>query len=603
MKLPEFIHYPFEAEHFPTADLRPLKQLFTSGKQPVVIIGGGPTGLTTALGLAKHGVASVVIEADASVCAGSRAICISRRSLEIMERIGALEGFLEVGLPWTGGRSFYREQEVLHFLMPQDENQKLPPMVNLAQHHIEEILLKQAQRFPKLITIAWQTKVTDLQLVEDGKTAARLTLENTEGNLDVTVPWVVATDGARSIAREKLGLRMQGTSYEGRYIIVDIQMKSPRKTERLAYFDPPCNPGSTVLVHKQPHDIWRIDYQLRDGEDPDEAIKPEHVLPRVQSLLDMMGETAAWNPIWISIYKANALSLERYVHGPVLFAGDAAHLLPIFGVRGANSSIDDADNLAWKLAYVVKGWAGSNLLESYSQERVGAAKINISYGSKSTEFMAPPSFAYDLMRTAVLSLAGDHPEIRSLINPRQTTAINYVDSTLNFSDRVSVHGSRHRMLGSVLPEFPIEGLFQSSVKLKKSAKYLTDLLHFSEQPAFTVIVFSNSASHLEKPLQLHKQLKTLDSPPVSLFLLRPKTKIEDPREDGPDWIYMSNDNAFEEFEVNHHAAFLVRPDGHICACFDDIPSENSIVKAIDHAFWNNTPITQQAVQLGSVSEH
>ena len=87
-----------------------------------------------------------MIEADDSVCFGSRAICISRRSLEIIERLGALHGFLEKGLPWTGGRSFYRDTEVLHFMMPHDENQKLPPMVNIEQYYIEQFLLDAAEQ-------------------------------------------------------------------------------------------------------------------------------------------------------------------------------------------------------------------------------------------------------------------------------------------------------------------------------------------------------------------------------------------------------------------------------------------------------------------------
>ena len=115
----------------------------------------------------------------------------------------------------------------------------------------------------------------------------------------------------------------------------------------------------------------------------------------------------------------------------MLFAGDAAHLVPIFGVRGANSGIDDADNLAWKLAFVVKGLASDRLLDSYSHERVAAAHENLSYGTKSTEFMAPPSFAFDLMRRRCSSLAVKHAGVRSLINPRQSSAITYSQSPLN----------------------------------------------------------------------------------------------------------------------------------------------------------------------------
>ena len=272
-----------------------------------MVVGGGPVGYTTALGLASHGVPVVVIEADDSVCSGSRAICISRRSLEIADRLGALPGFLEIGLPWTGGRSFYRDTEVLHFSMPQDENQKLPPMVNLAQYSIEQILLDKAETQPALIDIRWQTRVTGIEARDDG---VRLTLSTPDGDYALEADWVVAADGGRSFLRDALGLKLEGTSYEGRYVIVDILLDSDRPTERLAYFDPACNPGSTVLVHKQPGNVWRIDYQLRDGEDPDAAIRPENVMPRVESLLAMMGETGAWKPIWSGIYKANALTLR-----------------------------------------------------------------------------------------------------------------------------------------------------------------------------------------------------------------------------------------------------------------------------------------------------
>ena len=238
-------------------------------------------------------------------------------------------------------------------------------------------------------------------------------------------------------------------------MIVDIELESDRPTERLAYFDASSNPGSTVLVHKQPDNVWRIDYQLRDGEDAEQAVKPENVIPRVQSLLDMMGERGAWSPIWITIYKANALTLESYRHDRVLFGGDAAHLVPIFGVRGANSGIDDADNLAWKLAFVVRGLASEGLLDSYSDERVFAAHENLSYGTKSTEFMAPPSFAFELMRKAVLSLAVKHERVRSLINPRQTSAITYTASSLNTPETEPGAFAAGPVPGAVLAECPL----------------------------------------------------------------------------------------------------------------------------------------------------
>ena len=478
----EFAPYPFQAQSH-RAKLPALVDGLEARRHPVVVVGGGPVGYTAALGLASHGVPVVLIEADDSVCFGSRAICISRRSLEIADRLGALPGFLDIGLPWTGGRSFYRDTEVLRFSMPQDENQKLPPMVNLAQYSIEQILLDKAEAQPDLIDIRWQTRATGVEARADG---VRLALATPEGDYKLEADWVVAADGGRSFLREALGLKLEGTTYEGRYVIVDILLDSDRPTERLAYFDPACNPGSTVLVHKQPGNVWRIDYQLREGEDPDEAIKPENVMPRVESLLAMMGEKGAWKPIWSGIYKANALTLPSYRHGRVMFAGDAAHLVPIFGVRGANSGIDDADNLSWKLALVVKGLASSALLDSYSVERVAAAHENLSYGTKSTEFMAPPSFAFTLMRTAVLGLAKKHPSLSSLINPRQTSAITYAGSPLNAAAARSAEFSAGPVPGSVLAECPLTLADGSG----RRAGHLTDLLG----PHFTALYFGEDGA-------------------------------------------------------------------------------------------------------------
>ncbi len=558
-----FAPYPFTASRYP-ARIPPLNGRTDARRHPVAIVGGGPVGLTAALGLARQGIASVLIEADDSVCSGSRAICISRRSLEIIERLGAVNAFLEKGLPWTGGRSFYRDAEVLHFTMPQDENQKLPPMINLAQYHIEQFLLDAASRQPDLIDIRWQTRVT---AVTDKASGVALELDTPEGGYALEADWLLACDGGRSAVRDALDLQLQGTSYEGRYVIVDILLASQRPTERLAYFDPPCNPGSTVLVHKQPDNVWRIDYQVRDGEDPDEAVKPENVLPRVQSLLDMMGERGAWAPIWITIYKANALTLERYRHGRVLFAGDAAHLVPIFGVRGANSGIDDADNAAWKLGYVIKGLADDSLLDSYSSERVAATHENLSYGTKSTEFMAPPSFAFDLMRTAVLGLAAKHEGVRSLINPRQSSAITYVDSPLNAPDAANHAWRAGPAPGAVLPECPVTVLRDGHA----SAGYLTDLVG----PGFSALYFCNDGRMPEALDAFAGAMREKGLPLQLVRLSRVRA--------GDGAGLCAHDHTgrlFDLYGAEAGSVYLVRPDGHVAGRWQ-APDASTLALAVE----------------------
>ncbi len=389
----------------------------------VAIAGGGPIGLATALGLAKQGVPSIVIEADNSVCEGSRAICISRRSLQILQRLGVLDAFMAKGLPWTTGRSYYKDQEVLRFSMPHAASDKLPPMINIAQYHIEQFLLDEARRFPDLIDIRWASSVTQLQSRADG---VSLTVTNDLGEYTVDADWLVAADGGQSFVRKSLGLKLEGQAFTGKFVIVDIELHSPFPTERRAWFDCVCNPGSTMLMHKQPDNIWRIDYQIPDDADLDEAIKEGNVRPVVERHLAAIGEAhLPWQYLWSSAYRAGTMTLSSYVHGRVLFAGNAAHAMPIFGVRGLNSGFEDADNLTWKLALVVTGQAAPQLLQTYSSERIAAYHINAYNAGKSTEFMAPGSRGFALMREAALSLSLQHRAMASLLNPRQTSAVAY----------------------------------------------------------------------------------------------------------------------------------------------------------------------------------
>lgn len=265
---------------------------------PVLIAGGGPVGLSLAALLSRYGISCLVVEADDGYCSGSRAICMSRRSQEILGWTGADKPLVEKGLSWVGGRSYWRDAEVLHFQMPSEPTQRFAPMVNIQQFYVEEFAHRAGT---KAMDVRWSSRVTALRPLADG---AEVEVQSPAGMHTVRADWVVACDGGRSTVREQLGLQLQGTQYDGKYVIVDIVQKTKRAVERLAWFDPPSNPGSTILMHRQPDDVWRIDYQIRDDEDPAQAVKPENVLPRVQSHLSMIGENEPWEPLWISIYNA-----------------------------------------------------------------------------------------------------------------------------------------------------------------------------------------------------------------------------------------------------------------------------------------------------------
>lgn len=442
-------------EYFPYVHHDAVVPELVDGRDPVrhrvVVAGGGPTGLATALGLARYGVPSVVLEVDDTVCSGSRAGAITRRTLDIFAQLGIIEPALRTGFTWSEGRTFYRDQEVYSFSMPHDDDQRFPPGMSLQQNYVEQYLIDEVERHADLIEVRWQSEVEGVRQTEGG---VEVHVRTPTERYTLAADWVVACDGGRSEIRRRLGLQLGGTAYEGKFVIIDIRIDTEGfPIGRRCWFDPPSNPGSTLLMYTKPDDMVRFDYQLLPGEDVEEAMRPESVLPRVEQHLKMMGVDRPWEPVWMSLYQANALTLDDYVHGRVLFAGDAAHLVPIFGVRGMNSSLDDAHNLAWKLALVAQGRAPRELLDSYSAERVFAARENLRLASKGAEFMAPPSRPATVLRDAVLSLSERHPWIATLLDPRQHSSIPLVASPLNVPDADG--WSAGPRPGHILTEFPV----------------------------------------------------------------------------------------------------------------------------------------------------
>jgi 3-(3-hydroxy-phenyl)propionate hydroxylase len=408
------------------------RQVAPGGRMPVAIVGAGPIGMTAALTLASYGVRSVLLDNKTTFNDGSRAICIARPSMQILQQIGAVRPFLAKALGWTRGRSFFRGHEFFTFDMPHSDNEKYLPMYNLQQQYIEQYLWDAIQAQP-LIDLRWASEVTGIT-----RRAGRHTNAYEDGAvLEVTTPlqqyqlaadYVLAADGARSTIRQQMGLRLQGANYEGRYVIADIRMASDYPAERRALFEPASRPDGTVLIHKQPDNIWRIDYQLTEAEDSGDEIREAKIRERVTAVLADIGHSAAWELEWWSIYTANTLALDEYTHGPVIFIGDAAHIVPIFGVRGLNNGLADAHNIGWKLGFVLRGWADPALLDSYSPERRGATLDVFANATKSTRFMTPPTRGWSLMRSAALSLALSQDFAKPFANPRQMQPYTYADS-------------------------------------------------------------------------------------------------------------------------------------------------------------------------------
>lgn len=445
-------------------------------RHPVLIVGAGPIGMTAALVLARYGIKSALIDRKDTFNDGSRAICIARPSMHILERVGAVAPFVEKALGWRFGRSYYRGEQIFRLEMPQPPGEKYLPMYNLQQQYIEKFL-HDAVAASDLIDMRWQSELSGIESQNDG---VSVRISSPEGDYRLDADYVLAADGARSPIRSMLGLRLKGDNYEGRYVIADIRMDHDFPTERRAFFEPSGNPGGTVLIHKQPDDIWRVDYQLREGESEQEALLEENIRARVTAILADIGHTKPWELEWWSVYSANTLCLDDYRHGRVFFIGDAAHIVPIFGVRGLNNGLADAENIGWKLALVLHGEADERLLDSYSPERRGATLDVFANATKSTRFMTPPTRGWRLAREAALSLSLKHEFPRGLANPRQMLPYTYSESPLTPYAGRDAEFAGGPVCGSAAPNVR---LADGSYLLDRAGNGMTAILFCDGQPA------------------------------------------------------------------------------------------------------------------------
>lgn len=508
---------------------------------PVVIVGAGPIGMVTALDLARFGVPSIVLEQELQVSHGSRAIVLTRRSVEILQQVGVAGPFLKKGLPWSRGRSFYRGREVYQMVMPHDEDDRFLPGLNLQQQYIEEFLVDFCERH-EAIDLRWGQKVVGLSQGDGGVT---LRIDTPDGEYELAAPWVVAADGGRSVVRKLMGLRMEGRSYPGNFVIADIKADIDLPTERLCHFDPEWNPGNNVLVHRQPEGLWRIDFRLPDGETAEQALEPTLLAERIDKVLAMIGQKTTWTMDWATVYSANTLTLPEFVHGRVLFTGDAAHLLPIFGVRGANTGLQDCNDMAWKLAFVVRGWAPPTLLESYSQERVQAAREICAEGGKSTRFMTPPTDGFRLLREAVLSFSLSEDFPKDLLHWRTSRPHDYHASPLN-----SFAAEDKAFKGGMACGEPIR-----NVRLGPD-DYLFDRL--GSQGAFHLLVFGGEGTLSEDTRALLATAADIPFPVVRVV-------IGGDGQSGDITLPDPEGRIAARYAARPGAAYLVRPDMHVCA--------------------------------------
>ena len=422
----------------------------------VVVIGAGPVGLGMAIDLAQHGIDVVVLDDNDKVSFGSRAICFAKRTLEIADRLGFGDKLVEKGVQWNLGKVFFDERKVYEFNLLAEDGHARPAFINLQQYYFEQYLVERVQEInsetPK-IDIRGKNRVS---AIKDHGAYSALTVTTPDGEYTIHADWVIACDGAGSPTRSMMGLDFVGRVFEDNFLIADVTMEADFPTERWFWFDPPFNRGQSALLHKQPDGVWRIDLQLGWDVDKEAEKQPDRVIPRLKA---MLGDDVKFELEWVSIYTFQCRRMEKFRHGNVLFAGDSAHQVSPFGARGANSGLQDVDNLSWKLAHVIKGLAPDTLLDSYDDERIHGADENIMNSTRSTDFITPKSDISRVFRNAVLDLSEHHAFARPLVNSgRLSMPCNYVGHSLIGEDALA-GGPARSQPGMPCPDAPLDNGF------------------------------------------------------------------------------------------------------------------------------------------------
>ena len=436
----------FETALYPYARSRD-QNLSPPARHQVIVVGAGPVGLTAAIDLLLKGIDVVVVDDNDRVSWGSRAICFAKRSLEIFDRLGCGERMRDLGVTWNTGKVFHGGELLYQFDLLPEPGHKFPAFVNLQQYHVERILVERLSALGG--DLRGRQRVVDVSPADNG---VSVTIDTPDGAYQMRCDWLIACDGAHSPVRGMLGLDFDGRVFEDRFLIADIRMDADFPSERWFWFDPPFNPGQSALLHKQPDDLWRIDLQLGWDADPEEEKQPENVSRRLKA---MLGSDVDFSFEWISIYTFQCRRMRKFRHGRVVFAGDSAHQVSPFGARGANSGVQDVDNLCWKLATVLSGGPDEKLVDSYDHERGPAADQNIGHSSRATDFISPKSPVSRMFRDATLDLARTAGFARALVNSgRLSSPTTYETSPLIGPDYLN--GPVQTRPGSAAVDAPVD---------------------------------------------------------------------------------------------------------------------------------------------------
>ena len=444
----------------------------------IVIVGGGITGLTLACALARLGVQAVLLDEDNTVGvkgASSRGICYTQKSLEIFHKLGIYEKIAAKGVQWSVGRTFAGDDEVYAFDLAQQAAYNLstqPPFINIQQFYIEGFLVEQIYALGH-VDIRWKSRVTGFKQDQDsnGSEFATLSIATPAGEYCINARYVIDATGAHSSFRNWCNASVTAKKGDDRWCIADVRFTTHPPTERHTWIEAPFNENRAVWQHLMADGVWRIDYQMAPNADAATVSREDVVRER---LARQFGPDEGVEIVWVGPYAYKSECIDQMRHGSVFFIGDSAKVVSPFGARGGNTGIADADNLAWKLAAVLRGHAPPQLLASYHEERHEAAQENVQVTNRTARYLRPADGMERVFRSATISLARQYPFARQFVNTGRMAVAN----SYQFSSVCSTSGLHSG--GISLQNIAFEWGGQFAGQIKAALGTVSDLLRWAD---------------------------------------------------------------------------------------------------------------------------
>lgn len=522
----------------------------------VLIVGAGPTGLMMACLLARQGIAFRIIDKKSEHTSASNATWIQTRTIELLDQLGIADRFIKVGHA-CDGINLYADGKHVSKLSLKNLNSIFPFILMMPQSKTEKLLEEYLNELNHQVE-----RSLELIDVKSDKESAVSSIKHADGRMEIIkTDWLIACDGANSVIREKCGFHFPGKDLTEQFVVADakIDFSYMPKDEIHFFFDP----GTVLAAFPLGSDKYRLAANLH-LDSPRKIFTEREIIEIVQERAH--GSYYVTNVEWISMFWIHSKLVKAMRKNTIFLVGDAAHIQSPAGGQGMNTGMQDAYNLAWKLALVIEGKAKPSLLNSYQTERYPVVKEIVEENEHFTKMALFDKNFLPKLHTFSQQLAKkENVKYAAKVGNKLTQLdIQYKDSTIIEYGRLTMPKPGERA-----PDVFVDH---------------TSLYHFLSSALYTVFLFTGASANEKKIEKLRNLQKHLEEDYSHLL----KTYIVSTKEltNSINVIEDVNGNIHEAYKIKKPAICIIRPDTYIAYYSQDLNLE-SIVNFFRHIYMHD----------------